>query len=138
MTVAGNKQKQRLVLDARHVNPHLFKYKHKYEDASTSRELFQKGDYIFSFDLKSAYHHIMIANEDREYLGFQWRDKYYVFNVLPFGISTAGYIFTKVLRDVVKFWRSKGYKIVLYLDDGKVSAKFLDQATMVSEKSKLI
>ena len=134
LTVAGNKQKQRLVLDARHVNPHLFKYKHKYEDASTSRELFQKGDYIFSFDLKSAYHHIMIANEDREYLGFQWRDKYYVFNVLPFGISTAGYIFTKVLRDVVKFWRSKGYKIVMYLDDGIGGAKSLDRATMVSEK----
>ena len=55
----------------------------------------------------------MIANEDIEYLGFQWKDKYYVFNVLPFGISTAGYIFTKVLRDVVKFWRSKGYKIVM-------------------------
>ena len=57
---------------------------------------------------------------------------------MPFGTSTAGYTFTNVLRDVVKFWRSKGYKIVLYLDDGKVSAKFLDQATMVSEKSKLI
>ena len=122
LTVAGNKQKQRLVLDARHVNPHLFKYEHKNEDASTSRELFQKGDYIFSLifliisflDLKSAYHHIMIANEDREYLGFQWKDRYYVFSVMPFGTSIAGYTFTKVLRDVVKFWRSKGYKIVLY------------------------
>ena len=75
----------------------------------------------------------MIANEDREYLGFQRKDKY-VFNVLPFGISTACYIFTKVLRDVVKFWRSKGYKIVMYLDDGIGGAKALHQATMVSEK----
>lgn len=34
LTVAGNKaSKLRLVLDARHVNPHLFKYKHQYEDA---------------------------------------------------------------------------------------------------------
>ena len=80
----------------------------------------------------------MITNEDREYLGFQCKDRYYVFSVMPFVTSTAGYTFTNVLRDVVKFWRSKGYKIVLYLDDGKVSAKFLDQATMVSEKSKLI
>lgn len=36
LTVAANKSKQRLVLDARHVNPHLFKHKHKYEDASIS------------------------------------------------------------------------------------------------------
>ena len=37
LSVAGNTQNQRLVLDARHVNPHLFGYKHKYEDASTWR-----------------------------------------------------------------------------------------------------
>lgn len=35
LTVAGNKSKRRLVLDARHVNPHLFKNKRKYEEWST-------------------------------------------------------------------------------------------------------
>jgi hypothetical protein len=132
LTVAGCIKKQRLVLDARHVNPHLFKYKHKYEDASILRELLQEGDYIFSFDLKNAYHHIMIDERYREYLGFRWKEKYYVFNVLPFGVSTAGYVFTKVLRDVVKFWRAKGYKIVMYLDDGIGGTESFDQATMIS------
>ena len=56
-------------------------------------------------------------------------------NDLPFGISTAGYIFTKILRDVLKFWRSKGYKIFMYLDDDIGGAKSLSQATMVSVKS---
>lgn len=134
LTVAGNKSKQRLVLDARHVNPHLFKHKHKYEDASTSRELFQMGDYLFSFDLKSAYHHIMINEVDRKYLGFKWKEKYYVFNVLPFGLSTAGYIFTKVLRKAVKFWRSKGHKVVMYLDDGIGGAQTIESAEILSSK----
>jgi hypothetical protein len=66
LTVAGNRTKQRLVLDARHVNPHLFKYKHKYENASVSKNLFQSGDYLFSFDLKTAYHHIMMHELDKE------------------------------------------------------------------------
>lgn len=35
LKVANGKAKQRLVLDARHVNPHLFKYKHKYENADS-------------------------------------------------------------------------------------------------------
>lgn len=119
LTVAGNKaSKLRLVLDARHVNPHLFKYKHQYEDAKVAKCMFTAEDYIFSFDLKSAYHHIEIHELSREYLGFKWQDRYYVFNVLPFGISTAGYIFTKVMREIVKFWRSKGIRIVMYLDDG--------------------
>ena len=134
LTVAGSKStKLRLVLDARHVNPHLFKFKHKFEDANTSRFLFTAGDYIFSFDLKSAYHHIEIHKLSREYLGFHWMGKYYVFNVLPFGISTAGYIFSKVMRQVVKFWRSKGIRIVMYLDDGFGGGSNLQEAELVSE-----
>ncbi|KAL5021412.1 hypothetical protein ScPMuIL_000567, partial [Solemya velum] len=56
------------------------------------------------------------------YLGFHWVDggitKYYVYNCLPFGISTAGYIFTKVLRVVLEYWRSQGHKVLMFLDDG--------------------
>jgi hypothetical protein len=33
------------------VNPHL----HKYEDASVAREMSKKDDFMFTFDLKSAY-----------------------------------------------------------------------------------
>ena len=68
LTVVGSKTKQRLVLDARHINPHLFKYKHKYEHASVSKNLFESGDYVFLSDLKSAYHHIMMHVLDKEYL----------------------------------------------------------------------
>lgn len=50
LTVAGNKStKLRLVLDLRHFNPHLFKYKHKYKNANTSRSLFTTGDLFFLF-----------------------------------------------------------------------------------------
>ena len=38
--------------------------------------------------------------------------------VLPFELATACYIFTKVLRPLVKYWWGKGVKIVVYLDDG--------------------
>jgi hypothetical protein len=33
------------------------------------------------------------------YLGFQWENRYYVYNVLPFGLATSGYIFSKVNLD---------------------------------------
>ena len=51
----------------------LFKYNHKYENASVSKNLFESGDYVFTFDLKSSYHHIMMHELDKEYLGFEWR-----------------------------------------------------------------
>ena len=80
--------------------------------------LFEKGDFLFSFDLKSGYHHVDIAKIHQKYLGFSWQGAYYVFTVLPFGLSTACYMFTKLLRPLVRYWRGQGIRIVVYLDDG--------------------
>ena len=43
-----------------------------YEDIRIDMLLFQKGDYVFSFDLKSGYHHIDIFEPYRQFLGFCW------------------------------------------------------------------
>ena len=132
LTVAGNSSKLRLVLDCRYINPHLFQFKFKYEDASTARNMFEQGNYIFSYDLKSAYHHIMVHLADRTYLGFQWQSKFYVFNVLCFGLATAGFIFSKVLREVIRYWRSNSLRILMYLDDGLGGAHTYDECLRVS------
>ena len=50
--------KKRLILDLRHVNKCL-----KYEDWRVVLSYFEKDAYMFSFDLKSGYHHIEIAFE---------------------------------------------------------------------------
>lgn len=138
LTVAYNRSgKARLVLDARHINPHLFKFRYKYEDAATARQIFDTGDFLFTFDLKSAYHHIEIFPDHRNFLGFSYiidgKKKFYIFNVLPFGISTAGYIFTKLTREVVKYFRSQGIKLVMYLDDGLGGSHSFDSACIVAE-----
>ena len=54
----------------------------------------------------------------QRFLGFQWVRKYFKFVVLPFGLSMVPYIFTKVVRPLVKHWRSQALRIVVYLDDG--------------------
>ena len=47
------------------------------------------------------------------------RELRYKFTVLPFDISTGPYIFTKVLRPLVRYWRlQRAIRIVVYLDDG--------------------
>ena len=38
--------------------------------------------------------------------------------VLPFGLATACYLFTKLLQPLVKSWRFQGLQTVIYLDDG--------------------
>ena len=66
LTVAFSKTgKERLVLDCRHINEFLIQYKFKYEDINVAMQMFEKGYYLFSYDLKGAYHHIMIKSEMR-------------------------------------------------------------------------
>ena len=56
---------------------------------------------------------------------------YYIFGVLPFGLATACYLFTKLLRPLVKHWRQQGLRVVIYLDDGIVAVKG-EQAALIA------
>ena len=140
LTVSVNhKGKKRLVLDLRHVNPHLWKDRIKFDDWRVANDYLAKNGYMYSFDFKSGYHHIEINSEFQTYLGFSWvingKKRYFVFNVLPFGLSTAGHVFTKVVRCLVKRWRSLSIKIVVYLDDG-LGVEETKQLAL--EKSKIV
>ena len=110
--------KKRLVINLRHLNRFLFKRKFKYEDLRIAMLLLQRGDYLFSFDLKSGYHHVDIAQIHQKYLGFSWKNRFFVFTVLPFGLCSACYIFTKLMRPLVRYWWSRGLRAVVYIDDG--------------------
>ena len=90
----------------------------RFEDWKIASEYFEKNSFCFKFDLSKEYHHISIFPAHQTFLGFSVKGKYYCFTVLPFGLSSASYIFTKGLREMVKYWRSHGIKIVMFLDDG--------------------
>ena len=114
--------KNRLVLDCSFLNKFVEVPKFKFEDSKVGASYFQKDGYIFSFDMKDGYHHILINKEFRKYLGFKFVHKgkilYAQFKVAPFGLRDVPYIFTKTLRPLVKHWRSHGIKCCMYLDDG--------------------
>ena len=121
LTVAEGK-KLRLVLDLRHVNAYLREHKFRYENLKTLEKIFEKGFYFATFDLKSGYHHIKIHDSHTGYLGFAWdfedQTRYFIFLVMPFGLSSASYVFTKMLRPLVKKWRGQGIRCIIYVDDG--------------------
>ena len=70
LSVVKNREgKKRLVLNLRYLNQFLLKEKFKYEDLRAAMLLFKKGDYLFTFDLKSGYHHVDIHEKHWTYLG---------------------------------------------------------------------
>ena len=137
LTVAEGK-KLCLVLDLQHVNKHIKHNKFRYENLSTLSEMLNKGDYFTTFDLTSGYHHIEIHPEHRKFLGFEWTfedgsTRYFQFCVLPFGLASACYVFTKILPSFTKRWRGKGIKAIIYIDDGIATSRSFEIAKSVGE-----
>ena len=130
LVVNNANRKRRLVINLKYLNRFVLKEEFKYEDIRT---LLSIGDYMTSFDLKSGYHHIDIHKDSQEFLGFEWKGRYFVFTVLPFGLSSACYVFTKVLRPLVKYWRAQGIRVVLYIDDGIALASSVEEGLVVSK-----
>ena len=78
---------------------------------------------MFSFDLKSGYHHVDIFPDHRKYLSFSLgRTRFFEFTVLAFGLSSAPSLCTQLFKPLVRKWRSESKGIVVYLDDGLWSA----------------
>ena len=135
LTVAERNSKLRLVLDLRHVNKHIIPKKFKYESLKNISELYEKDDYLITFDLQSGYHHVPINKDFQTFLGFSWpfdgETKFFVFEVLPFGLNVACLVFTKLMRQLVKKWRSEGIKCAMYIDDGIAGEKSFQKVASI-------
>ena len=105
--------KKPLILDHRHVNLYIYKQKFKCKDLKVALSIILQGYSLFKLDLKSGYHHVEIFPKHRKFLAFKWGFgdgviRYFQFAVLPFGLSSAPYSFTKLFKPVIKIWRSNG------------------------------
>ena len=130
--------KKRLILDLRFINKHIYKQHVKFEDWRVAQQYIQKDGFMINFDLKQGYTHIDIHPQYHTYLGFAWSIKgkthYFIYTVIPYGINVGPYIFTKVMRQLIKHWRSKGVPICIFLDDGFATAGDVSRCIAISHE----
>ena len=74
-----------------------------------------------------AYFHIPIHRGYRKYLLFQTRDTIYQFRALPFGLSPAPWIFTKIMTEIKMLVHVMGINLCQYLDDWLIYSSSHDQ-----------
>lgn len=117
--------KHRLILDLSKLNDGVVKKHFKMTHLETAINLLSRGCYMGSIDLKDAYYSVAIRGEFRKFLCFQWGGKMYHFNALPFGLTSAPRIFTKILKPVFSNFRDNGHEGFAYLDDSFIIGRTL-------------
>jgi len=110
-------RKPRKVLDYTHPNAHVDVRKFKYETLHDLSQVLRPDDSLLVWDIKDAYHHLSLRAEDRKYLAFTTLGRVFVPVTMPFGMSLAPYMWTKVVRALVQYLRSLGFRIISYVDD---------------------
>lgn len=89
----------------------------KLENLKSVEKLLLPKYYMATVDLQDAYLLVPIHTSHRRYLRFVNLNNTYEFNALPFGLCSAPYVFTKLLKPVLGHLRNKGLTSVVYLDD---------------------
>ena len=141
MSVAVNAEgKKRLVIDlSRCFNEEVHALKFKIESTWAALQMVEKGDWMFAFDLKGAYHHIPMHQDYYKFLGFSiQRDngqvEYFRYKMLPFGLNDAARVLTKLMRGPIERWRRMEIPIFIHLDDGLGLCKSRQGALEASEQ----
>ncbi|KAI9551258.1 reverse transcriptase [Daphnia sinensis] len=119
----------RPIANLKHLNQFLVYRKFKMEGIANLKELILGGEWFTKIDLKDAYFSIPVNAHHQPFLQILFEGQIFQFTCLPFGLASAPWAFTKVLKPVVSFLRGKGVKLIVYLDDfliissGKIQAE---------------
>eukprot|EP01087_Luapelamoeba_hula_P001918 TRINITY_DN1170_c0_g1_i5.p2 TRINITY_DN1170_c0_g1~~TRINITY_DN1170_c0_g1_i5.p2 ORF type:complete len:582 (-),score=-25.12 TRINITY_DN1170_c0_g1_i5:1468-3213(-) len=124
----------RLVFDLRRLNETLPFLSCKMETVSTVARLTKKGWWAISFDLSQGYFHLDISLGSRRWMGFKLGNQFYRYRVLPFGLTWAPYVFTKVVKAMLKEWRKGGVHCMAYIDDFVVMAEDPEELCRVRDE----
>ncbi|XP_066590809.1 uncharacterized protein [Prorops nasuta] len=107
----------RFIFNLKDLNKFILTEHFKLEDHKIAIKLINYNCYMSTIDLKDAYYLISIDPSHRKYLRFEFHQELHEFTCLPFGLCTAPWVFTKLLKPVIVQLRKSGLQSVLYLDD---------------------
>ena len=119
---------QRPVINLSRFNNYVEHCHFKMEDLKAVADLLRPGDFMCKLDLKDAYFSVPLHRRSQKFIRFQFQGRTYQFTCLPFGLTSAPRIFTKILKPVTGFLRKMGVRIIVYLDDMLIMNSTLDGA----------
>lgn len=71
---------------------------------------------MIKLNLKDSYLSVPLYYHHRKFLAFCWRGQLWRFTSLLFGLSSAPFMFMKLMKPIVATLRKLGIRVILYLD----------------------
>ena len=102
----------RLILNLKHLNHFILKVHFKMEGVGLLPDMLMQGDWMVKLDLQEAFFAVPIHPTSQGLLSFVWQGRILSFTCLPFGLTSAPRIFTKLLKPVTAFLRERGVRWV--------------------------
>ena len=107
----------RPILDLSPLNTSLRHIRFRMDTPVLVRRSMRPNDWSVSVDLRDAFFHVPIHPRDRKWLRFSWKTRVFQFQVLPFGLSQSPWVFTRMVRELVKWARVRGVRMLSHMDD---------------------
>ena len=107
----------RPILNLSNLNLYLQRFHFRMETLRSIIKSLQQGEWTIALDLTDAYFHVPIRPSHRRYLRFCFNGQCYQYRALPFGLSTAPRLFTKVVQVIAGHLRQESIHCHQYLDD---------------------
>ncbi|MCS5551062.1 MAG: reverse transcriptase domain-containing protein, partial [Gammaproteobacteria bacterium] len=107
----------RPILNLKPLNVYMEKSHFKMETLRSIIQALHVGEWGSTIDLRDAYLQIPMFPPHRKYLRFCVQGVHYQFRAMPFGITVAPRVFTKLMAAVGGHLRSQQIHIFMYLDD---------------------
>lgn len=109
--------KLRGILDGRYGNNWQSPASVKYDSLSSWKDGIGVGDNMLALDHKSGYLNVRVSESSRKYFAVEWRGVLYVWTVMPFGWSPACYVYQTLSSCGAAYLRSKGFNLMVFIDD---------------------
>lgn len=107
----------RVIVDLTELNNHLVKEHFKMDHIEVAVNMITPGSFMASIDLTDAYYSVPLHPAHKKFICFIWKGEIYMFNCMPFGLSPAPRIFTKILKPLFANFREQGGHGFSYIDD---------------------
>ena len=105
----------RLCVDYRALNDVTVKDSYPLPRVDDTLDALVGSRWFTTLDLKSGYHQVKMAEEDKEKTAFSFGQGLWQFTVVPFGLSNAAPAFERLMERVLEGTQGKG--TLVYLDD---------------------